>query len=45
MAITMTLIFVILKLTETIDWAWVWVVSPLGLIVLDHYLAHLFYGE
>lgn len=24
----LTLIFIILKLTDTIDWTWVWVLSP-----------------
>jgi|WetSurMetagenome_2_1015567.scaffolds.fasta_scaffold759381_2 hypothetical protein len=28
-ATILTLIFVVLKLTHTIDWSWVWVLSPL----------------
>ena len=31
--ITLFLIFLILKLTETIDWSWWWVTSPLWLPV------------
>jgi hypothetical protein len=39
MADAITLIFVVLKLTKNIDWAWYWVISPtiiwelLGMIV------------
>lgn len=29
--IPLTLIFIILKVTETIDWSWLWVLSPLWL--------------
>lgn len=28
-ASVLTLIFVVLKLTELIDWSWVWVLSPI----------------
>lgn len=28
LAITLTIIFVILKLTHVIDWNWVWVLAP-----------------
>lgn len=37
---TITLIFLILKLTHVIDWAWIWIFSPIwiplaiGLVVL-----------
>lgn len=29
--IPLTLIFIILKVTETIDWSWLWVLSPMWL--------------
>jgi len=29
---SLTLIFVILKLTKTIDWSWWWVLSPLWIV-------------
>ena len=25
----LTIVFVVLKLTDTIDWAWIWVLSPI----------------
>ncbi len=28
-ASVLTLVFVVLKLTELIDWSWVWVLSPI----------------
>jgi hypothetical protein len=30
----LTIVFVVLKLTKIIDWAWIWVVSPLWIGVL-----------
>jgi hypothetical protein len=33
-----TLVFVVLKLTHTVDWAWVWVLSPLWITVLGSLL-------
>jgi len=39
----LTILFVILKLTETIDWSWWWVLSPtilyLGLVLGIHLVA------
>lgn len=29
LAVILTVIFVVLKLTDQIDWAWIWVLSPL----------------
>jgi len=29
---TLTLIFVVLKLTHNIDWSWWWVLSPLWIV-------------
>lgn len=43
----LTLIFVVLKLTKTIAWSWLWVLSPLwipfalGLVVIISYLAFM----
>ena len=47
-SITLTLIFVILKLTNHINWSWWWVLSPLlinlGLIILGIFcLGLIFY--
>ena len=33
-AVPLTLIFVVLKLTEVIDWSWWWVLSPLWISAL-----------
>lgn len=30
-ALTLTLMFIVLKLTQQIDWSWWWVLSPLWL--------------
>jgi len=30
----LTLIFLVLKLTENIDWHWIWVFSPLWIIFI-----------
>jgi hypothetical protein len=32
-ASVLTIVFIILKLTHVIDWAWIWVVSPLWISV------------
>lgn len=29
LSVLLTIIFVILKLTHTVDWAWLWIFSPL----------------
>ena len=31
---TLGLIFITLKLTGVIDWAWIWVLSPLWIVVI-----------
>lgn len=31
---TLTIIFIVLKLVGTIDWSWVWVLSPLWISLL-----------
>lgn len=30
----LTIVFIALKLTDTIDWSWIWVLSPLWLPVV-----------
>ena len=34
LAAALTILFIILKLTEVIDWSWVWVLSPVWLTVV-----------
>ena len=47
----LTLIFIVLKLCNVINWSWLWVLSPLwlpfsiGLICLVIVLIILFYGK
>lgn len=35
---SLTLIFIVLKLTDVIDWSWWWVLSPLWLPVVIFFL-------
>lgn len=30
----LTLVFIVLKLTDYIDWSWVWVLSPIWISIL-----------
>lgn len=30
----LTLIFIVLKLTDYIDWSWIWVLSPIWITIL-----------
>lgn len=30
----LTIVFIVLKLTKVIDWAWVWVLSPMWIMIL-----------
>lgn len=32
--VVLTILFVILKLTSTIAWSWIWIVSPIWLYIL-----------
>ncbi|MBR6736516.1 MAG: hypothetical protein IKL92_06635 [Oscillospiraceae bacterium] len=34
LAAALTILFIILKLTEVIEWSWVWVLSPVWLTVV-----------
>ena len=39
-----TIIFVVLKLTQTIDWSWWWVLSPLWISILLVVVVFFLYG-
>ena len=41
---TLTIIFIILKLTEVITWSWLWVLSPLWISAALVFLFLLFVG-
>jgi len=30
----LTIVFIVLKLTDVIDWPWVWVLSPIWIVLL-----------
>jgi hypothetical protein len=42
LGLTLTIIFVVLKLTNVISWSWVWVLSPLWISAIIVGLALLF---
>ena len=43
--VVLTIVFVVLKLTDNIDWSWIWVLSPLWIsIVLSILLFSLVLG-
>jgi len=42
LGVTLTIVFVVLKLTNVISWSWVWVLSPLWISAIIVILALLF---
>ena len=30
----LTIVFIVLKLTKVIDWSWIWVISPIWIVLL-----------
>lgn len=38
------IVFLVLKLTKTIDWSWWWVTSPLWIQLIIGFLIGLLYG-
>lgn len=39
----LTLVFIVLKLTKSIDWSWLWVLSPIWIMIIIATLAILAY--
>lgn len=39
----LTIVFIVLKLTDTIDWPWVWVLAPLWLSTLVFFVGFVIF--
>jgi len=39
------IVFVILKLTNNIDWSWWWVLSPMIIVFLFHFIGDVYFND